>query len=55
MEVDFLGDGTWKTYEVLEVGSGEYVHHEFPDAFSAHWVRLRTNAACRATAQLFYR
>ena len=31
-----------------------YVHHEFPDAYSAHWVRARVDRACRASVQLFY-
>ncbi len=30
VEVDFLGNGIWKKYATLEVGAGEYVHHEFP-------------------------
>ncbi len=55
LEVDFLGDGTWVTYDVLDLAPGAYVHHEFPDAFSAHWIRLRTSVACRATAQFVYR
>lgn len=54
VEVDFLGDGTWSRYETLDVPSGEYRHHEFPDGFSAHWVRVRCNSACKATAYFIY-
>jgi len=55
VEVDFLGDGSWRTYDVFELAPDDYIHHELPAAFSAHWVRLRTSAAGRLTAQLFYR
>ena len=54
VEVDFLGNGTWKTYDVLKVGAKGYVHHEFPEAFGAHWVRITANRDCTATAQFHY-
>ena len=30
------------------------VHHEFPDAYGAHWVRVRASRARRATASFVY-
>ncbi|MGM0488285.1 MAG: hypothetical protein ACQESR_16170 [Planctomycetota bacterium] len=54
IEVDFLRDGTWKTYETFKVPAGETVTHEFPPGYSAHWVRVHANRACAATAQLTY-
>ncbi|MFA4029206.1 MAG: hypothetical protein GDYSWBUE_002015 [Candidatus Fervidibacterota bacterium] len=54
VEVDFLGDGTWKVYDVISVPPGKYVHHEFPDGFSAHWVRLTASRSCIATAYFHY-
>jgi hypothetical protein len=54
VEVDFLGDGTWAPYETIAVPAGQYRHHEFPDGFSAHWVRVRCDTACRATAYFVY-
>jgi len=54
IEVDFMGSGTWSTYELLKVGAKGYAHHEFPDAFSAHWVRLSMDADCVASAQFHY-
>jgi len=54
VEVDFLGNGTWKKYEVFEVPADGYQHHEFPEGFSAHWVRLTSNKNCIATAYFFY-
>ena len=54
VEVDFLGTGAWKTYRQITVPAEGYAHHEFPDAYSAHWVRVRADRACRATASFAY-
>ncbi|RMD73740.1 MAG: hypothetical protein D6820_18025 [Lentisphaerae bacterium] len=54
VEVDVLGNGKWWHYTSLEVGAGEYVHHEFPAGYSAHWLRIRSHADCVATAYLTY-
>ncbi|WP_236601504.1 hypothetical protein [Ktedonobacter sp. SOSP1-52] len=54
IEVDFLGTQNWQTYDTLSIPAGKYVHHEFPTAFSAHWVRFTSNTTCNATAYLMY-
>jgi hypothetical protein len=54
IEVDILGNGAWKTYATLSVPAGQYVHHEFPAGFSAHWVRLTIDQDCQATAHFIY-
>jgi hypothetical protein len=54
VQVDFIGSGVWKTYDVLRVPADGYVHHEFPTGFSAHWVRVVSGADCTATAMLHY-
>ena len=54
IEVDFLKDGTWVTYDKIAVPPGGMVVHRFPDGFAAHWVRFRANRPCRATAWLTY-
>jgi len=54
IEIDFLGNGTWMPYKTITVSSKGYEHHEFPDAFSAHWVRIRAGDACKATAYFMY-
>jgi hypothetical protein len=54
VEVDFLGNGRWAKYDTLEVPGQGYVHHEFPDAFSAHWVRVTADKDCTATAYFTY-
>lgn len=53
-EVDPLGDGSWETYGRIPVPARGYVHHAFPEAFSAHWVRVQTDRATVATVQFFY-
>jgi hypothetical protein len=53
--VDPLGSRrVWKLYQTVRVPPGQRVTHQFPDGFSAHWVRLRTDRACRATAWFVY-
>ncbi len=54
LEVDFLGNGSWRTYDNFEVPAGGYVHHAFPDGYSAHWVRLRCENDSVATAYFTY-
>jgi hypothetical protein len=55
IEADFLGNGSWELYETIAVAPGGYVHHEFPQGFSAHWVRLTAERDCKATAYFMYR
>lgn len=52
IEVDFLGNGEWDLYEELALSG--YAHQVFPAGFSAHWVRLVTDADCTATAEFVY-
>ena len=54
VEVDFLGDGSWHAYEVIQVPGRGYVHHEFPAGFSAHWVRVTVDRGCTASAYFHY-
>jgi hypothetical protein len=54
VEVDFIGNGSWKPYGTITVPPKGYVHHEFPPGFGAHWARLTADAACTATAWFTY-
>ncbi|WP_223067223.1 hypothetical protein [Paenibacillus caui] len=54
VQVDFLGNGTWKPYKKIQVPPGGYSHHEFPTGFSAHWVRIVPSKDCKASAHLIY-
>ncbi|MGP5198635.1 hypothetical protein ACTXKN_05700 [Brachybacterium alimentarium] len=54
LEVDIHGDGRFRRSAHLTVGPGELVTHVFPSGFSAHWVRVVSDADTTASAQLFY-
>lgn len=58
LEIDIFGaihtPETYFTYAELTVPAGETVVHEFPEGFAAHWIRLRTDADCAATAVFTY-
>ncbi len=54
VEIDFMGNGTWHRYEQVKVPAEGYAQHVFPDAFSAHWIRLTPQANCTATAKFFF-
>jgi hypothetical protein len=53
VQVDFLGNGSWKKYKRVTVNDG-YAPLVFPDGFSAHWVRVVPLADCRATAEFMF-
>jgi hypothetical protein len=54
IEIDFLGNGTWVTYKTISVEPNGYVHHEFPDGFSAHWVRVSVDKNCIVSVYFMY-
>ncbi|MBX7105747.1 MAG: hypothetical protein K1X57_16815 [Gemmataceae bacterium] len=54
VQVDFLGTGQWVKYKDIRVDADGYAHHEFPDGFAAHWVRVVAGSACQATVSFHY-
>jgi len=54
IEVDFLGNETWEQYKTISLKSKSYTHYIFPDGYSAHWVRLKTDSNTVITAQFVY-
>lgn len=54
IEVDVAADGTWTPYTTLTIPAGQTATHAFPDGYSAHWVRLRSNRAGTFTATFAY-
>jgi hypothetical protein len=54
-EVDLTGDGNWVTYRSFDVAAGKPVSYEFPEAFSAYWIRFKSDKEAKVTAQLDYR
>lgn len=51
VNVDHTG---WHVYDTFEVKAGEVLTHHFPDGYAAHWVRVRANEECIATAWFVY-
>lgn len=54
VEVNFYADGQWHEYQRFTVAPGTPLMHEFPQGFAAHWLRVKANTDCSATAQLRY-
>ncbi len=53
VQINFDHNG-WYNYLTIEVPAGETVVHEFPDKFSAHWVRLIARNNTTVTAWFVY-
>ena len=53
VEVDFVGDGSWSTYDTIKVPASGYAHHEFPPGFNAHRVRLTANTWRKGNSILY--
>ena len=54
VEVDFLGNGTFREYAKLTAKPGEKLAHSFPEGYSAKWVRFTADKAATVTAILRY-
>lgn len=54
IEVDFLGNGKWRTLKTITVAAEGYESYVFPVGYSAHWVRVSSSKDCHASAQLHY-
>jgi len=54
LEVDPAANNAWLPYTTIRVPVGETVTHTFPTGYAAHWVRLKTDLACEATAVFDY-
>ena len=54
VELDALGNGTFKRYVTLHVAPGEAVQHVFPTGLGAHWLRIIPGGDATVTAHLHY-
>lgn len=54
LEVDLDGTGLWVPYKTFELAEEETVSHEFPEGFSAYWVRAISDADTTTTAWFTY-
>ncbi len=55
LEVDVTSYGDWKVFDSFTVKPEETLSYTFPDGYSAHWVRVKANADCIASAQFEYK
>ena len=53
LEVDFDHTG-WHLYKTFEVAAGKTVVYQFPDGYSAHWIRAIADKDINATVQFLY-
>ena len=54
IEVDYMANNTWYIYDKINVKPQNEVKHIFPQSYNAHWVRVRVNRECKATAWFSY-
>ncbi|MCX5683485.1 MAG: hypothetical protein NT049_07365 [Planctomycetota bacterium] len=54
LEVDFLATGHFHTYDTITAPAGKTITHTFPAGFAAHWVRVKADTGCKATAWFVY-
>ncbi len=54
IEADFLADGSWKRYMVIEVPAGQQIAHRFPGGYAAHWLHVTADYTGKASAWLTY-
>ena len=54
LEVQFAHNGQWYVYKGFDVPAGETLSFDFPVGFQAHWVRLRAEKDCVASAIFEY-
>nr|WP_294869670.1 hypothetical protein [uncultured Pedobacter sp.] len=53
LEVDFDLSG-FHTYKTFTVPAGKTINYEFPQGFSAHWIRAISDKGCTATVEFTY-
>lgn len=54
LDIDFAADGLFLPFTTLDVPAGEALDYTFPEGFAAHWIRVRVDQDCRATAYFQY-
>ncbi|MCK4999617.1 MAG: hypothetical protein KAS23_08780, partial [Anaerohalosphaera sp.] len=54
VEVDIDHQTGWHVYKSFKLKAGRTKTHVFPEGFSAHWIRVRADRDCRATAWFRY-
>ncbi len=55
LQIDLDGNDRWVDHHHFDVPAGETLRHEFPEAFSACWIRAVCDTETTATVQFDYR
>lgn len=53
LEVDFDHNG-WHVYKTFNVPANKTIEFEFPEGYSAHWVRVKADKDAKATVFFHY-
>jgi hypothetical protein len=53
LEVNFDHKG-WNVYKLFSVAAGRKIIHDFPEGYSADWVRVKSDKDTKATVQFIY-
>lgn len=54
VQIDISGSGQWVDYKTFSIQASP-IHYDFPDPFSAYWIRFVSDKDSTVTAQLDYR
>ena len=54
LEIDIDGTGLWVPYKGFGLEPGKTIAHEFPEGFSAYWIRATSSNATTATVTFMY-
>ena len=54
LEVDIDGTGLWVPYQTFKLEADKAVAHDFPEGYSAYWVRATSDTDASITVQLSY-
>jgi hypothetical protein len=54
IEIDITGEGHWVRYKALPTDGAKALQYDFPEAFSAYWIRFTVDRDCNASAILTY-
>jgi hypothetical protein len=55
VEADPTGNGTWMEFKKICIGPGQNFEYDFPENFTARWIRFISDSDCNATAFLEYK
>jgi len=55
LEVDELGNNSWKTLKTIKIDAGKSLNTQFSDNEKGEWIRVKTDVATKATVSFTYK